>query len=64
MLDSKSEIISFVNDVNNVSFLVKQELTMLTKVIALTVSIQIYMVVSDIEDVPYALFLHRNYSVI
>ena len=34
MLDSKSEIISFVNDVNNVSFLVKQELTMLTKVIA------------------------------
>ncbi len=34
MLDSKSEIISFEDDVNIVSFLVKQELTMLTKVIA------------------------------
>ena len=34
MLDSNSEIISFENDVNIVSFLVKQELTMLTEVIA------------------------------
>lgn len=34
MLDSKSNIISFEYDVNIVSFLVKQKLTMLTEVIA------------------------------